>query len=103
MKKQISEKNVARFFKICKYTFLILEKGDKWKNVSVFVNTPFFIFEKGYQRKNCARIFKIYKYSFLKLGTGDKWQNCVRFFKIDKYTCFNIWKRQSVKKMCQDL
>ena len=37
-------KKTARYFQICKYAFLIFEKGD--------------------EQKNCARYFQIRKYAF---------------------------------------
>ena len=41
-------KNFARFFKICKYTFLIFEKEGKWKKcVSICKYTFFNIWKTG--------------------------------------------------------
>ena len=36
---------------------------------------------------------------FLIFEKGDKWKNCVRSFKISKYTFLNIWKRGSAKEL----
>ena len=56
-----------------------------------FVSILFLIFEKGDKQKGCVRICK---YSFLIFEKGDKQEHCARFFKICKYTFFNIWKRE---------
>ena len=55
---------------ICKYTFLI--------------------FQKGYKRKNCVRVFKVCKYTFL---IFKKWDKLKKFVRICQYTSFNDWKR----------
>ena len=45
-------KNFARFFKICKYTFLIFEKGDKWKkSVAICKYTFINIWKTGSAKK----------------------------------------------------
>ena len=36
------QNNCARFYRICKYTFLIFEKGDKQKTVPGFVSIILF-------------------------------------------------------------
>ena len=54
------QKNGARFFKICKYTFLIFEKRDKQKIVPGFlrfVSILFLIFEKGDKQNKLCQVF----------------------------------------------
>ena len=70
--------NETKCVGICKYNFLI--------------------FQKGYKRKNCVRVFKVCKYTFLIFEERDKLK---RFVKICKYTFFNIWKKWSAKKLCE--
>ena len=47
MKRGYKQKNCARRFRICKYTFLIFEKGDKRKNCVMICKYTFLIYEKG--------------------------------------------------------
>ena len=50
--------------------FLILEKGGKQKialGFLRFVSILFLIFEKGDKQKNCAKFFKICKYTFFNI------------------------------------
>ena len=61
MEKKIKRKNSARFFKICKYSFLIFEKGDQRKSCVSFCKYAFSIFEKrGYTKKNAWGFVNIF-------------------------------------------
>ena len=59
--------NETKYVGICKYTFLIFQKGCK--------------------RKNCVRLFEVCKYTFLIYEKGDKLK---KFVRICNYTFFNI-------------
>ena len=102
MKKEISKKSVLGCLRFVSIIFLIFEKGDKWKNVARFFKIckyTFLIFENVDKWKKWVRICK---YSFLIFGKRGKRKNCVRFFKVCKYTFSNFCKRGSGKKICQD-
>ena len=99
--KRNKQKNCARFFKICKYTFLIFEIGCKPKIVIGFVNILFLIFEKGNKQKIASGFFRIWKYTFLIFEKGYKQKIFVRFFfKIFKYT-FLIFEKANKQKLGQ--
>ena len=55
--KGYKRKNCVRVCKVCKYTFLIFKKWDKLQNLSGFVNILLLMIEKRHKRKNCARFF----------------------------------------------
>ena len=72
-------KKVCQVFKICKYTFLIFEKGSK--------------------QENSARYFKTCKYSFFYYLNRESGKYGVT---ISKYCFFQYLKNRINRKLCQD-
>ena len=69
-KKGISKKIGLAFLRFASILFLIFEKGISKKiplGFVRFVSMLSLIFEKGDKQKNCARFFKICKYTFFNI------------------------------------
>ena len=64
-----------------------------------FVSMLFLIYEKGMSKKKTVLgILRFVSMFFLIFEKGDEQRNCARYFKICKYSLFNIWKGDEQKK-----